>query len=99
MERSSASVTWPASVAPSPKANLEALRILMASRRPTFICPSSNAVSVPARPLAAQYRTESDPYCSSRPRGVTTLPLDFDIFLRSGSRIHPDSAALYQGTD
>ena len=30
--------------------------------------------------------------------GVTTLPLDFDIFLRSGSRIHPDSAALCHGT-
>ena len=26
--------------------------------------------------------------------GVTTLPFDFDIFLRSGSRIQPDSAAL-----
>jgi hypothetical protein len=29
---------------------------------------------------------------------VTTLPFDFDIFLRSGSRIQPDSAALRHGT-
>ena len=31
--------------------------------------------------------------------GVTTLPLDFDIFLRSGSRIHPDRAAFDQGSE
>ena len=31
--------------------------------------------------------------------GVTTLPLDFDIFFRSGSRIQPDSAALVHGTE
>ena len=29
---------------------------------------------------------------------MTTLPLDFDIFLRSGSRIHPDSATSDHGT-
>jgi hypothetical protein len=28
---------------------------------------------------------------------VTTLPFDFDIFLRSGSRIQPEIAALRQG--
>ena len=28
---------------------------------------------------------------------MTTLPFDFDIFLRSGSRIHPDSAAFFHG--
>ena len=30
--------------------------------------------------------------------GVTTLPLDFAIFLRSGSRIQPDSATSDHGT-
>ncbi len=29
---------------------------------------------------------------------MTTFPFDFDIFLRSGSRIHPDRAALAHGT-
>lgn len=29
---------------------------------------------------------------------MTTLPLDFDIFLRSGSRIHPEIAACRQGS-
>ena len=29
--------------------------------------------------------------------GTTTLPTDLDIFLRSGSRIHPDRAALAHG--
>ena len=29
--------------------------------------------------------------------GTTTLPLDFDIFLWSGSRIQPDSVALAHG--
>ena len=36
------------------RANREAFRIFMASRRPTRICPASKAVSVPGRPLAAQ---------------------------------------------
>src|SRR5665811_687735 len=31
--------------------------------------------------------------------GVTTLPLDLDIFLRSGSRIHPEIAACAHGRD
>ena len=35
-------------------ANFDALSSLIASRRPTFICSVSNAVSVPGRPLAAQ---------------------------------------------
>jgi hypothetical protein len=30
---------------------------------------------------------------------VTTFPLDFDIFLRSGSRIQPEMAASDQGSD
>ena len=34
--------------------NFDALSSLIASRRPTFICPVSNAVSAPGRPLAAQ---------------------------------------------
>ena len=48
-------VTAPvASPLPSPSANFDALSSLMASRRPIFICPVSNAVSVPSRPPAAQ---------------------------------------------
>jgi hypothetical protein len=34
---------------------------------------------------------------SSRLMGVTTLPLLFDIFLRSGSRIQPEIATCFQG--
>ena len=71
----------------------------MARRRPIFICPTSNAASVPRRAEAAQYRTASEPCSSSRPIGVTTLPLDFDIFLRSGSRIQPLIAADDHGSE
>ena len=38
----------------SPSTNFDALSSLMASRRPIFIWPASNAVSVPGRALAAQ---------------------------------------------
>src|SRR5450756_2982684 len=69
----------------------------MANRRPIFIWPTSNAASVPRRADAAQYRTASDPCSSSSPIGVTTLPLDLDIFLRSGSRIQPEMAACAHG--
>ncbi len=69
----------------------------MARRRPTFIWPSSTAVSTPGRPLAAQYRTPSAPWVSSSGSGVTTLPRDFDIFLRSGSSTQPEIAASVQG--
>ena len=96
MARSSGSVMASGSTAsgvplsvPKLRANRLAFMILMARRRPFFIWPSSNAVSVPGRPLAAQYRTASEPCWSRRSSGVTTLPLDLDIFLRSGSRIHP----------
>ena len=71
----------------------------MARRRPIFICPISNAASVPRRADAAQYRTASEPCSSSSPIGVTTLPLDFDIFLRSGSRIQPLIAADDHGSE
>ena len=37
-----------------PRANFDALRILIASRRPIFMTPVSSAVSVPGRPLQAQ---------------------------------------------
>ncbi len=30
---------------------------------------------------------------------MTTLPLDFDIFLRSGSSTHPEIAVFVQGSD
>ena len=46
--------TEPSSPAIRPRTNREAFSTLMASRRPTFICPSSKAVSVPGRPPAAQ---------------------------------------------
>jgi len=39
---------------PKDSANFEALSSLIARRRPTFICCSSKAVSVPGRPEAAQ---------------------------------------------
>jgi len=38
----------------TPRANFDALRILIANRRPTLIWPSSTAVSTPGRPLNAQ---------------------------------------------
>ena len=91
-------VSTDGSADPNDSANFEALSSLMASRRPTFIWPSSKAVSVPGRADPDQYRTASVPCCSSSAIGVTTLPFDFDIFLRSGSRIHPDSAAFDHGT-
>ena len=30
---------------------------------------------------------------------MTTLPFDFDIFLRSGSRTQPEIAAFFHGSD
>jgi len=39
---------------PKPRTKRLAFRILMARRLPIFIFPSSKAVSVPGRPLAAQ---------------------------------------------
>ena len=100
MARSSGSDTGRrnASAAPSPRANRDAFSSFVASRRPTLICAGSKARSVPGRPFAAQYRTASEPFCVSRPIGVTTLPLDLDIFLRSGSRIHPDSTVVCHGS-
>ena len=43
------------------RANFEALRILIASRRPIFIWASSNGLSVPGRAPAARQRTASEP--------------------------------------
>ena len=63
-----------------------------------MIWPSSAAVSTPGRALAAQYRTASDPYRSRRSAGVTTLPVDFDIFFRSGSSTQPEISASRQGS-
>ena len=76
-----------------PARTCEALSILIASRRPTFIWPSSKAASVPGapRPPSSAPRRSRAPRAS--PSGVTTLPLDLDIFLRSGSRIQPEMAA------
>ena len=49
-----------------------------------------------APPSSARRR---EPYSSSSPIGVTTLPLDFDIFLRSGSSTQPEIAACVHGSD
>ena len=81
-----------------PSTNFVTLSSFVASRRPTFIWSSLTTVSTPGRAEIAQYRTASVPNCSNKGIGVTTLPLDFDIFLRSGSRIQPLSAALPQGS-
>src|SRR5207247_3677327 len=96
--RSTAAVTGPRG-SQAVNANLEAFRILIASRLPTRIWFVSNAVSVPGRAQAAQYRTPSDPCSSSSAIGVTTLPFDFDIFLRSGSSTQPEMAAFVQGSE
>ncbi len=77
--------------------NFDALRSLIASRRPIFICCSSKAASIPSRALAAQYRTASAECRSKTSAGTTTLPLDFDIFLRSGSSTNPLIAAFVHG--
>ncbi|ARX87728.1 hypothetical protein SMD44_07210 [Streptomyces alboflavus] len=95
--RSSGSRTG-APLASKPRTNLPTFRSFVASRRPIFIWPVSKAVSVPGLPLAAQCRTASEPCVRSRSSGVTALPFDFDIFLRSGSRIHPEIAVCRQGS-
>ena len=69
----------------------------MASRRPTRSWAGSKTMSVPSRPLAAQYRIASEPCLRSESIGVTTFPRDLDIFFRSGSRIQPEIAACRQG--
>ncbi len=52
---------------------------------------------MPGRPMAARQRTASAPYLSRMSLGTTTLPLDFDIFLRSGSTMKPEIIACDQG--
>ena len=91
-------VTGLASVAPTlPSTNRETLSTFMASRRPTFIWLSSNGESSPGRAMAARQRTASAPYLSRISVGTTTLPFDFDIFLRSGSRMNPETRAWLHG--
>jgi hypothetical protein len=77
---------------------LLALSTFIASRRPTFICASSNGESTPGRPIAARQRTASAPNLSTISVGTTTLPLDLLIFLRSGSTTNPEMAACDHGT-
>ena len=77
---------------------MEAFSTFIASRRPTFIWVSSNGESAPGRPMAARQRTASAPYCSSTSLGTKALPLDFDIFLRSGSTMKPEIIACDHGT-
>ena len=48
--------------------------------------------------MAARQRTASAPYLSRTSVGTTTLPLDFDIFLRSGSTMKPEITACDHGT-
>ncbi len=72
----------------------------MARRRPILTCVGfcgSKAASAPSRLDADQYRTASDPCWSRMSAGVTTLPFDLDIFLRSGSTMKPLIAALRHG--
>ena len=52
-----------------PSTNFDALSTFIASRRPIFICPVSNAASVPRRAEAAQYRTASGPCSCKQPGG------------------------------
>ena len=47
--------------------------------------------------MAARQRTASAPYFSRTSVGTTALPLDFDIFLRSGSMMKPEIRACDQG--
>ena len=82
-----------------PSVNFEAFRTLIAKRRPSFICFSSKAASIPRRARPAQYRTASAECRSKTSVGTTTLPLDFDIFLRSGSSTNPLIAAFVHGND
>ena len=82
-----------------PSTNFDALSTFIARRRPTFIWVSSKGESLPGRAIAARQRTASAPYFSRISVGTTTLPLDFDIFLRSGSVTKPDTVARAQGSD
>ena len=76
-----------------------AFSTFIASRRPTFISFSSNGESSPGRALAARQRTASEPYRSRISLGTTTLPCDFDIFLRSGSITKPLIMDRAQGSE
>jgi hypothetical protein len=94
--RSSGCDTGP-SAADCDSAYFAAFHTFITSRRPTAKTFSSKAVSVPRRAESDQYRTASAPYWSRRCIGVTTFPLLFDIFLRSGSSTQPEMATLRQG--
>jgi hypothetical protein len=55
---------------------------------------------MPGRPLAAQYRTPSDPYMARSCSGSSgALAADLDSFLRSGSTMNPEMAALDHGSE
>ncbi len=84
-------------VAPVPSTNFDALSTFMASRRPILSGPSSNAESWPGRSDPARQRMASVPYWASSAVGVVTLPLDFDIFFRSGSSTKPEIMAFAHG--
>ena len=74
-------------------------RLLAPLVQPIRIWFASNGVSPPGFAHAAQYRMASDPCSSRRASGVTTLPFDFDIFLRSGSVTKPEIAACAHGSE
>ena len=98
MARSTGSVTASSDVVwPVPSTNLLAFNTLVARRRPTFICDSSKGESMPGRLMAARQRTASGPNLSRISLGTTTLPLDLDIFLRSGSTTKPEIVAWVHG--
>src|SRR5262245_41201419 len=100
MDRSTGAVTAPSAEAGATEStNRLALRILVASLRPTLNWLRSKATSNPSRPLDAQYRIASAPYRAIRAMGSSVALLaDLDSFLRSGSLTKPEIAASDHGS-
>ena len=86
-----------APIASGASTNLLAFSTFIASRRPTFICASSNGESAPGPAPAARQRTASAPNLSRTSSGTTALPLDLLCFLRSGSSTQPEIIACDHG--
>src|SRR4029453_13749718 len=73
------------SPAPSPSTNLPTLRIFIASRRPTFICASSNGESAPGRAPGAP--PPPPPGAPPAPRVRAVPPQDVDRRRRVALRL------------